>query len=222
MLVFYSREADKAQQIQRFCQENNIELLTQRLISFEAVPFLLKDKSADVIFFTSPRSFDFFGAQEFIQNAQEIACIGIGTKNHIESHGFHISFFGRDATNPDEVAAAFKSWLGTRKVLFPISNISNRSMQRVLAEEQYQEIVVYNTVSKSVELESKPDILIFSSPSNAAAFLEKNIIHPHQKVACFGTTTQRFLAARKIEATVLTSADEAGVIAYLGNACRIY
>jgi uroporphyrinogen-III synthase len=217
MLVFYSREAEKAQQIQQFCSEHGFQLLAQSLISFEAVQFHLEDKNADVIFFTSPRSFDYFTAQESIQSAQEIACIGIGTKNHIESHGFQVSFYGQDSTHPDVVAKDFTLWLGARRVLFPISNISNRSVQKVLAVEQYQEVVVYNTVSKSVELESQPDILIFSSPSNAAAFLEKNSIYPDQKVACFGTTTKRFLASRKIEAVVLTSPDEEGVLEYLGG-----
>lgn len=217
MLIFYSREATKAQQIQHFCSENGFQLLAQSLITFEAVPFQLTEKKTDVIFFTSSRSFDYFMAQETIEGTQEIACIGAGTKNHIEPHGFQVSFFGKDATNPNEVATTFKSWLGNRTVLFPVSNISNRSVQNVLTETQYHEIVVYKTVSISVELNPIPNILIFSSPSNAAAYLEKNQIHPHQKVACFGRTTELFLQSRNIEADVLQSPDEVGVVAYLGG-----
>jgi uroporphyrinogen-III synthase len=68
-----------------------------------------------------------------------------------------------------------------------------------------------------VELASTPDILIFSSPSNAAAYLEKNPIHPHQKVACFGRTTELFLQSRNIAADILQNPDEAGVVKYLGG-----
>jgi uroporphyrinogen-III synthase len=217
MLIFYSREATKAQQIQQFCSENGFQLLAKSLITFETVPFQLTEKKADVIFFTSPRSFDYFMAQETLESTQEIACIGAGTKNHIEAHGFQVSFFGTDATNPNEVAAAFKSWLGNRSVLFPVSNISNRSVQKVLEKEQYQEVVIYKTVSQSKAFEPIPDILIFSSPSNAAAYLEKNQIHPHQQVACFGRTTELFLQSRNIAADILQNPDEAGVVGYLGG-----
>lgn len=217
MLIFYSREPEKAVQIQKYCDEHGFQLQAQSLISFEALPFELDQKSFDVIFFTSPRSFDFFRAQESIHEHQTIACIGLGTKKHIESLGFQVSFFGVDSTHPAEVAEDFKLWLGARKVLFPISDISNRSVQKVLGDEQYHEIVVYKTVPKSVELASTPDILIFSSPSNAAAYLEKNQIHPNQKVACFGRTTQLFLKSRNIEADVLKSPDELGVVDYLGK-----
>lgn len=217
MLVFYSREATKAQQIQQFCAENGFQLLAQSLITFEAVPFHLAEKKADVIFFTSPRSFDFFTAEETVESTQEIACIGAGTKNHIEACGFQVSFFGTDATNPDDVAEAFKSWLGKRTVLFPVSEISNRSVQKALEKEQYQEVVIYKTVSQSKAFEPIPDILIFSSPSNAAAYLEKNQVHPHQHVACFGRTTELYLQSRNIAADVLQSPDEAGVVTYLGG-----
>lgn len=217
MLIFYSREPEKAVQIQKYCDEHGFQLQAQSLISFEALPFELDQKSFDVIFFTSPRSFDFFRAQESIHEHQTIACIGLGTKKHIESLGFQVSFFGFDSTHPAEVAGDFKLWLGARKVLFPISDISNRSVQKVLGVEQYHEIVVYKTVPKSVELASNPDILIFSSPSNAAAYLEQNAINVNQKVACFGTTTQLFLKSKNIEAGVLNSPDEFGVLDYLGE-----
>ena len=217
MLVFYSREPEKARQIQAYCAENGLQLLSQSLVQFQSVPFQPDRHDAEVIFFTSPRSFDFFRAQEIIHEHQTIACIGLGTKTHIQSHGFQVSFFGVDSSHPAEVAEDFKRWLGARKVLFPISDISNRSVQKVFGDEQYHEIVVYKTVPKSVELASTPDILIFSSPSNAAAYLEKNLIHPHQKVACFVTTTQLFLQSRNIEAVVLKSPDEVGVVEYLGG-----
>jgi uroporphyrinogen-III synthase len=220
MVIFYSREAKKAQQTQRFCSENGLQLIAQPLISFEAAPFLLNEKKADVVFFTSPRSFDYFIAQGSIESTQVIACIGAGTKNHIESRGFHVSFFGTDATNPNQVAATFKSWLSNRTVFFPVSNISNRSVQNALPEEQYYEIVVYKTVSVSIEFNPIPNILIFSSPSNAAAYLEKNQIHHNQKVACFGTTTELYLQSRNIEADVLQSPDELGVVAYLIKVLR--
>jgi uroporphyrinogen-III synthase len=217
MLIFYSREEKKAKQVKIFCEKNGFQLIAKSLISFEAVPFHLNEKQADVVFFTSPRSFDYFIAQQTIESTQEIACIGAGTKNHIESHGFQVSFFGIDATNPNLVAATFKSWLGNRTVLFPISNISNRSVQSALPKEQYHEIVVYKTASISIEFDPIPDILIFSSPSNAAAYLEKNQIHANQKVACFGTTTQDFLKTKNIDALVLKSPDEVGVLEYLGG-----
>lgn len=212
MLVFYSREPENAQQIKLFCEQKGIQLLTKSLITFEKQAFSLDKKPSDVIFFTSPRSFDFFTAQEKISATQEIACIGAGTKNHVESKGLAVSFYGIDSSHPIKVAETFKSWLGSKTVLFPVSNISNRTVQSVLSKNQCTEVVVYNTVPRNFKMSAHPDILIFSSPSNAAAYLKQNSIHPNQKVACFGTTTQQFLIAKNIESTILTSPDENGVL----------
>lgn len=217
MLIFYSRKPEQASQIAEFCDNNGFQLIAQSLIRFEAAPIEKKIPLTDVLFFTSPRAFDFYLQSNSIEKKQELACLGSRTKNHMVQNGFNVSFFGLDSTKPLEVALDFKTWLGDRTVLFPVSNISNRSVQQVLSDEQIYEVVVYHTIPKAIHLPVPPDVLIFSSPSNAEAYLQQNQVSDSQKIACFGTTTQQFLKSKNIEAIILKSPDENGVMDYLSG-----
>ncbi len=217
MLIFYSRNPEQASQIAQFCDNNGFQLIAQSLIRFEAAPIEKEIPLTDVLFFTSPRAFDFYLQSNGINEKQELACIGTGTKNHIVQNGFNVSFFGLDSTKPHEVALDFKTWLGDRTVLFPVSNISNRSVQQVLSDKQISEVVVYQTIPKAIHLPVAPDVLIFSSPSNAEAYLQQNQVSDSQKIACFGTTSQAFLQSKHIESKILRTPDEQGVIEFLNG-----
>jgi uroporphyrinogen-III synthase len=215
MLLFYSRNLNQATKLASFCEEKGFRLIAQSMISFEAVDFSLPDQKFDVVFFTSPRSVDFFLAKAEIQAYQKVACIGTQTQKHLEKLGLTVAFCGENSTEPDEVAKQFKLWLKEQTVLFPISNQSQRSISRILPERLYQELIVYQTVQKTFSLSETPNVLIFSSPSNARAFLSSNHISSSQKVACFGRTTYHFLQERKINASILINPTEEAVLTFI-------
>ena len=215
MLLFYSRNLNQALKLADYCKEKGLSLIAESMISFEAADFNWPEQKFDVVFFTSPRSVDFFLMKAEVHAHQKVACIGIKTKEHLEHLGLQVAFYGENSTEPDEVALVFKHWLGNHTVLFPISNQSNRSIPKVLPEGQFVEIIVYKTIEKPKDIRITPDILIFSSPSNARAYLKLNSISTHQKVACFGRTTHQFLNKHKIKATILSAPTEEAIVAYL-------
>lgn len=215
MLLFYSRDLKQAPKLAEYCAENDIQLHAQSMISFEEVDFKMPDKNMDVVFFTSPRSVDFFLQKAEVLKHQKVACIGTQTKNHLENLGLKVSFYGVNSTEPDEVAQTFLLWLGNQTVLFPVSDQSNRSITKVLNTPQIEEIVVYKTLEKPQSFSEIPDVLIFSSPSNASAYLKANTIGSNQKVACFGRTTFNFLNNNKIAAHILSAPTEEAVLAFL-------
>lgn len=215
MLIFYSRSKEKAEKLTTFCKENNLELITQSLISFEAVPFELPDEPFDVVFFTSPRSVDFFIKRSDLHSDTLIACIGSSTEKHLNSLGFKASFVGENSVEPEQVAIDFQNWLDSKKVLFPISDLSNRSISKVLNRAQFVEIIVYKTIEIGRKIEPAPDVLIFSSPSNARAFLNENTINKSQKVCSFGRTTYNYLTSQHIPSQILEDPSEEAVIAFL-------
>ncbi len=217
MTIFYSRNLKQAQKLAAYCKSNGIRLLAESLISFDAVDFSLSNKVFDVVFFTSPRSVDFFLAKAEIAGNQKVACIGTQTQKHLEKLGHSVAFFGANSTEPEEVALDFRFWLGEQSVLFPVSNQSNRSIPAVLNETQYEELVVYRTVEQPKIFDENPDVLIFSSPSNARAYLVGNTLAPNQKVACFGRTTHQFLQEHQIEAKILSAPTEEAVVAFLDS-----
>lgn len=221
MQLFYSRNIEQAQKLADYCFDNQINLTAQSLIEFRSVEAQFPIGSINVIFFTSPRSVDFFLKQFSIPSHCEIACIGTQTKKHLEHLGFTVSFFGQNSTDPNSVALDFSKWLGNRIVLFPISNISNRSISSVLPQNQIYEVVVYETIENPFEFSEKFDFYVFTSPSNARAFLSKNSISPFAKVLCFGTTTHNFLMKNGVNSEIIEEPSEDALIHYLNQRTRV-
>jgi len=212
--LFISREVEKDGELSSFCAAHQIQLVAEPMIRFEQV-VAADFPYTDVIFFTSPRSVTFFLHQGHILPGQQLATIGVKTTEALQNQGYSVGFTGATPTQPKLVAHAFRQWLDGRTVLFPQSSRSNRTMQQELDINQYVNRVVYKTVSIQKEIRPTPDILIFSSPSNAEAFLLSNTLTTHQKVIAFGTTTAAFLKQRGVSCDVLNGINEEDLVAAL-------
>lgn len=191
MRIFLSKNNNECSEWLQWCSEHSVFTHTESLIHFQAETFEF-DHSAEVVFFTSPRSVAFF--LHVVSNTQQLtfACIGKGTADYLQSKGFHSDFIGQTAGEPEKVAQEFKTWLGTRKVFFPISNISNRSISAILPSEQYTEAIAYSTHQSTVQI-PKCDWYVFTSPSNANAFLSCNDIPEQANAIAWGTSTEKAL-----------------------------
>lgn len=197
--IFLSSESDSSLPLVDFCAEQQIRLLRKSFISFQKAAFGDPGKW-DVVFFSSPRSFDFFVSDHFVlKPGQQIACIGLETKKHIESAGFSVSFFGANAGKPEEIAEQFKEWLGNRRALFPQSTKSNKSIERRLPPSQRIPLVVYQTLAKPVLLEEPFTIYLFTSPSNFLSFIALNAIPEGSKVLAWGTSTAQIILDQSVK-----------------------
>lgn len=187
--IFLSSESDSSLPFVSFCEENGISFLRKSCISFKPVAFDLP-KAWDVVFFSSPRSFDFFlsGGIEW-KPGQELACIGNETKKHIESAGFTVSFVGENAGHPQEVAALFSEWLGNRVAIFPQSTKSNKSIEKAVSPSQRIPLVVYQTIENPLHLKDAFSVYIFTSPSNYDSFSKTNGIPEEAIVISWGEMT---------------------------------
>lgn len=187
--IFLSSESDSSLSIRDFCQENNIPLVRKSFISFQKIPFQVPS-GWKVVFFSSPRSFDFFISENFtLEPDQQFACIGMETKKYIEEKGFVVSFFGENAGDPQEIARQFKDWLGNRIALFPQSLKSNKSIEALLPEAQKIPLVVYNTIEDPVQFLNPFSIYVFTSPSNYRSFISLNVLPEDAKVIAWGRAT---------------------------------
>jgi uroporphyrinogen-III synthase len=212
--LFISRNLSQDSELRAYCSEKNIQLIAESLIEFVGIN-VDEMAEASVVFFTSPRSVFYFLQQATIQPNQQIAVVGSTTAECLKQYGLQADFIGANATRPEEVANEFRQWLGKRTVLFPISNRSNKTMQNVLNESQYNECIVYETQLIPVQLPITPSVLIFSSPSNVEAFLLNNSLYSHQKIVSFGTTTQQFLHKQGFDSEVLQNTTEKAMISIL-------
>ncbi|MDR0801494.1 uroporphyrinogen-III synthase [Fluviicola sp.] len=189
--IFLSSEGDSSLPLVSFCEENGISILRKSCISFKRVAFDLPSEW-DVVFFSSPRSFDFFLSKGIDwKPGQELACIGNETRKHIESAGFQVSFTGENAGNPEEIAALFKEWLGTRIALFPQSTQSNKSIEKVLSPQQRIPLYSYQTIEIPVHLKEEFSVYVFTSPSNYDSFNMENIIPEESVVISWGEMTRQ-------------------------------
>ena len=182
-----------------FLREKNIVLYDRSMIEFEPVDFKCPDlKGFDIIFFSSQRAAHFYLENCSIPTSVQVATIGSTTSSFLRKGEINVDFEGKKSGDPKEVASEFASFIGKRKVLFPQSDRSQRSMQRELNSDQVIDLVVYSTILNPVKLAEKCQTLVFTSPSNVEAYLQKNEISNDQKVIAWGNTTKAFLEKEKI------------------------
>jgi uroporphyrinogen-III synthase len=104
------------------------------------------------------------------------------------------------------VGKQFSARVGLGKVVFPIPRDSMRTIQWQFPKQQNViDLPIYATLKVPHEVAETTDILVFTSPSNAESYLEKNKIHPHQKIVAMGEATQKSLLKAKIKDTQITT-----------------
>ncbi len=196
--IFISRPITEVGKTLQEFASNGGELISESLVNFEPISF---DKNivCEVIFFSSIRAAAFYFNQEpTIPIKLQYACAGQETAEKLKNQ-FQIScdFIAANAGNPNESAQIFKSWIGQRHVLFPKSEQSLNTYSSVIPINQKTEIVVYRTTSISKSI-SPCDLYIFSSPSNAKAFLEHNQLPNEANCLAWGSSTTAFLTSQDI------------------------
>ena len=194
--IFISKSLNEVAELNHFCKQNNLELIAESMIRFEAVKFKTTS-SYEVIFFASIRAAEFFLKQENIPSTVSIACIGKITADKLIKLGLTVDFIGEKSGNAEKVAEAFKKWLGTRKVLIPQSSISKRSVALKIEPNQCVEVVVYQTIV-DCKIISACTTYIFTSPSNFNSFLLCNEI-PKGKIIAWGETTRKEIVKKGLQ-----------------------
>jgi uroporphyrinogen-III synthase len=213
--LFISKNADELPLLRQFCAEQHISFHAQSLLQFEGVPFDVQHPF-DVVFFSSIRAAEFFLAQSTVGHA-DLACVGQKTAQKLEALGHIPTFVGQHSGNPSQVAMDFRAYVGQRRVLIPCSDISARTIAKALPIDQVEEVVVYRTIAKSVDVPTC-DAYVFTSPSSVDAFLLQNE-KPFGQIIAWGDTTAARLHELGIEVSkVLKTASEEEVVEVLkGN-----
>lgn len=172
-------------------QQKEFDVIAHSFLSFETIEFEVKS-SYEIIFFSSPRSVTFFKTRSSIPSYVKIACIGEKTKHILEEMGHQVAFSRKDNETLDDFALSFKKWSQKKRILFPISSISLKTISSKFPQNQIEEVEVYSTqiVGKNIE---KSDVYVFTSPSNVEGFLKKNTMPNNARIISWGESTSRFL-----------------------------
>lgn len=210
--LFFSGNAGT--ELSSFSRENDWDLVSQSLIRFESVPFEIT-QPFDVVFISSKRSYDYFISQINSSNSFDYAIIGAQTSKHLNVQNSWIKFIGSNPGKPEEVAQEFKDWLGDRRVLFPVSKRSQQTIAKVIPATQKEVVYCYDTLLVKAEIPPH-DLYVFTSPSNAEAFLQENTFPENSAVIAWGTTTANYLRSVGNQPLVtMEQSSEAELIAVL-------
>ena len=214
--LFISKSNSECEYLNQFLAEKNIKLFSVSFIKFQGIKFNI-DFSYDIIFFSSPRSVVFFKECEKIPKNIKVACTGSKTAELLLKMGHKIDFIGRTSGDIGKIADEFNIWSENRTVLFPISDISLKTISSKLNKSRVFEIIVYKTIINSSKI-IPCDIYVFTSPSNVDGFLQKNDIINKSIIIAWGTSTEKHLIKRgfKVRHT-LNDSSVNSLIKYLQN-----
>tara|TARA_Y100000589_G_scaffold144780_1_gene138379 strand:- start:4495 stop:4923 length:429 start_codon:yes stop_codon:yes gene_type:complete len=119
--------------------------------------------------------------------------VGRGTHRELIKYVPEIDFVG-DSVNINDVGKAFVKKVKDGTCLFPVSNISKRTIQKYFPnQEKTHDLIVYNTIEKNNFQDPKADVLIFTSPSNVRAYFSKLEAKEGQRIVSIGPTTEKEL-----------------------------
>jgi uroporphyrinogen-III synthase len=128
---------------------------------------------SDWIFFSSPNGVDVY-FDNYPILAKKIAAFGGGTLNRLESRGIKADFVGDNRKTPEKIGEKFFNSIHPNEVvLFPVSQLSKKSIVNVNQVNKCHEMVLYNTSVDSTIL-PKMDFAILTSPSNVDGYLIEN------------------------------------------------
>ena len=206
--LFISKNVNEIEQLINFAQENEIELIAHSFLQFEAIPFKIKS-SYEAIFFGSPRAVDFFLKQEKLHSSVFIGCVGEITAQSLIEKGYTPNYIGKSSGDTSKIAIEFKELVKDKKVLFPQSSISHRSIASLFPPDQIEEISIYKTATYSKSIPTC-DYYIFTSPSNVDGFLIENKFPLTAKIIAWGKTTEKYLIKKgvKVKYTLKNSSVE--------------
>jgi uroporphyrinogen-III synthase len=150
------------------------------------------------LFFSSKNAVKYYFKLGYQLNGHKIACIGKATARALKAHVKNIDFVG-DNIDIRETAQQFSELLGPQTCLFPISNISNRTIQKAFENvQQTHDLVVYNTEKKKDLNIPDFDVVIFTSPSSVRSYFASHKVDKTKKIIAIGPSTGNELAFHKI------------------------
>ena len=213
--IYITRELVDIPQLQAFCEEHNLAITAKSQISFNAIDFEITHPY-DVVFFSSPRSVSYFLKKHQISSKSKIGCVGKGTALQAQRLGLTTDFIGSHSGEPSKNAKELADWLGDRRILLPISDISQRNLIEFIPSDQVETVIVYSTQFSPLTI-PKQDVYIFSSPSNVESFLQCNK-PPNGIIIAWGKSTENELKAHSIHSNVtLLRSEESELIGALSK-----
>jgi len=123
--------------------------------------------------------------------SKNVFCVGMKTKALLKENGFNVTAYTGYAADLAEIISLIYS---TEKYTFFSGNLRRDTLPNALKENNivFNEIEVYETTLTPQKINSKPDAILFFSPSGVKSYLKENKISK-EICFCIGETTAEAL-----------------------------
>lgn len=132
----------------------------------------------------------------------KIAVIGPGTAREVNKLGWDLSFLP-ESTDPQAAIEAFAGILpNNESVIMACSDKSLRRMHGTVPADRLIEWEFYENRPRTRLEKQEADYLIFTSPSNAKAYLDIHALGTHQTAVAIGRSTDKALGGWGISSRI--------------------
>ncbi|MBM77507.1 MAG: hydroxymethylbilane synthase [Crocinitomicaceae bacterium] len=187
--IWISRSLKEGSVFKKILSDLGIEvvgksLIDKKIIKQDSLP------NCDWIFINSAFALDSIINLKLYFKTKKIAAFGKATAKHIQKNGIKVDFVGEGT--PENVAKSFaNSILSDDVVFFPSSDVSLGSVQEKISDVNKIVKITYKTTFNTASIDNQ-DFLVFTSPSNVAAFLVFNKFQ-NEKIISIGSSTTNAL-----------------------------
>ncbi len=195
----------------------NIQISGFSLIDFK-VENNWEFPSSDWIFFTSKNAVKFFFEKNNVLGRQKIACLGDGTFKVLSKFVNRVDYVGKNV-DTHFIGKEFAEIIGDAICFFPISNISKRTIQQYLPQNQVIEEVIYQTLITQQTNIPTTDIVVLTSPSNTINYQNIKGFQSNQIIIAMGPSTAQQIKDLNLNNIVIqpTKPGEIGIVDCLNN-----
>ncbi|MES2812228.1 MAG: uroporphyrinogen-III synthase [Bacteroidota bacterium] len=188
----------------QFLLNAGFSVIEADFIQIKNKPFELKNTNETLIF-TSQNAVHAILENDGIEKlkSKSVFCVGLKTKALLEENGFKVEAYTGYAADLAEIIALVYS--DTTYTFFS-GNLRRDTLPELLTENgiTFNEIEVYQTLLTPQKINSKPDGILFFSPSAVESYLKENKIKDETCI-CIGTTTAEALEIHKIKNIVIAN-----------------
>ena len=188
----------------QFLLNADFSVIEADFIDIKAVDFELK-KVNEALLFTSQNAVHAILEHKDAEalKAKEVFCVGLKTKALLEDNGFNVVAYTGYA---EDLAEIISLVYANSTYTFFSGNLRRDTLPDALEEAGivFNEIQVYETLLTPQKINSKPDGILFFSPSAVESYLRKNTLSD-ETVFCIGNTTAAALEAKKIKNIIVAN-----------------
>ena len=188
----------------QFLLNADFSVIEADFIATQSVDFELKNIH-DALLFTSQNAVNAILNHQHLEalKAKDVFCVGLKTKTLLEENGFNVVAYTGYAQDLAEIISLVYS---DSSYTFFSGNLRRDTLPDMLKEAGivFNEIQVYETLLTPQKINSKPDGILFFSPSAVESYLKENTLSD-ETVFCIGNTTAAALEDKKIKNIIIAN-----------------